>query len=129
MIVASGDSRVLLASKHVIVLRIKSKVLARAHHLSHSMHLKQQDRRAHGSAEEAHPKVQTETSDRSLSRHVSHPRKMGPVKVSKLVLLLSAGAAGFAGRALGLTVSVCGKYAWKIVLRSFFGTAGIHCTL
>jgi len=32
MIVASDGSRVLFASKHVITLRIKSKVLARAHH-------------------------------------------------------------------------------------------------
>jgi len=74
-IVASGGSRVFFASKHMIALRIKEKVLAQAQHLSHSMRLKHQDRRAHGSAEEAHPQVQTEASDRSLSRHVSHLRK------------------------------------------------------
>jgi len=50
MIVASGGSHVLFSSKHVMVLRIKRKVLAQAYHLSHSMRLKHQDRRAHGSA-------------------------------------------------------------------------------
>ena len=43
MIVSSGGSRVLFASKHVIALRIKRKVLARAHHPSHSMLLKYRD--------------------------------------------------------------------------------------
>jgi len=86
MIVASGGSRVLFASKHVIALRTTSKVLAGARHPSHSMRLKHRDRRAHGSAEEAHPKVQTETSDRSFSRHASHPRKRAPVKVLSLLL-------------------------------------------
>jgi len=86
MIVASGGSCVLFASKHVIALRIKKKYLARAHHLSHSMRLKHWDRQAHGSAEEAHPQVQTEASDRTLSRHVSHPRKRAPVKVRTLLL-------------------------------------------
>jgi len=57
MIVASGGSRVLFASKHVIAFRIKGEVLARAHYPSYSMRLKYGDRRAHGSAEEAHPKV------------------------------------------------------------------------
>jgi len=107
MIVASGGSRVLFASNDVIALRIKRKVLARAHCPSHSMRLKHRNRRAHGSAEEAHPQVQTEASDRSLRRHVSHPRKRAPVMVPSL--LLSAGAAGFAGGALGSTVSVCRK--------------------
>jgi len=41
----------------------------------------------------------------------------------------SAGAAGFAIEALGSTVSVCGTYSWKIMSHSFFGTAGIRCTL
>jgi len=78
---------VLFASKHVIALRIKRKVLARAHRLSHSMRLKHRDRRPHESAEEAHPQVQTEASDRSLSRHcVSHPRKRAPVNVRTLLL-------------------------------------------
>jgi len=54
---------------------------------SYSMRLKHRDRRAHGSAEEAHPKVQTEASDRSLSRHVSHPRKRALVKVPILLIL------------------------------------------
>jgi len=58
IIVASGGSRVLFASKHVIALRIKRNFLARAHHPSHSMRLKHLDRHAHGSAEEAHPQVQ-----------------------------------------------------------------------
>jgi len=71
MILASGGSCVLFASKHVIALRIKRKVLARAHRLSHSMRLKHRDRCAHGSAEEAHPEVQIESSHRSLSRHFS----------------------------------------------------------
>jgi len=78
MIVASGGSRVLFASKDVITLRIKRKVLAQAHCPSHSMRLKHRDRRAHGSAEEAHLQVQTEASDRSLSRHVSQSKKEGP---------------------------------------------------
>jgi len=64
MIVASGGSRVLFAGKHVIVLRIKRKVLAQAHRPSQSMRLKHLDRRTHGSVEEAHPQVQTEASDR-----------------------------------------------------------------
>jgi len=88
MILASGGSCVLFASKHVMALQIKRKVLARAHGPSHSMRLKHRDRRAHGSAEEAHPQVQTESSDRSLSRHFSHPRRRAPVKVLKLVLFL-----------------------------------------
>jgi len=75
MIVASGGSRVFFASKHMIALRIKRKVLVQAQHPSHNMRSKHQDRRAHGSAEEAHPEIQTEASDRLLSRHVSHPRK------------------------------------------------------
>jgi len=86
MIVALGGSRVLLASKHVISLGIKRKVLAQAHCLSHSIRLKHPDRRAHGPAQEAHPKVQTEASDRSLSRHVSHPRNRAQVKVPNLLL-------------------------------------------
>jgi len=86
MIVASGGSRVLFASKHVIALRIKRKVLARAHHPSHSIRFQHRDRRAHGSAEEAHPKVQTEASDMSLTRHISHPRKWAPVEVPNLLL-------------------------------------------
>jgi len=85
MIVASGGSRVLFARKHVIALRITRKVLARAHRPSHSMRLKHRDRRAHGSAEEAHPQVQTEASDRSLGRHVSYPRKRAQVEVPKLL--------------------------------------------
>jgi len=48
MIVTSGGSCVLLASKHVIALRIQIKVLARAHLPSHSMLFKHWDRRAHG---------------------------------------------------------------------------------
>jgi len=97
MIVASGGSRVLFASKHVIALQIKSKVLARAHRLSHSIRMKHQDRSAHGSTEEAHPQVQTETSDGSLNslRHVSHTKKRAPVKVPNL------GAAEYTGGALG----------------------------
>jgi len=83
---ASGGSRVPFASKDVIALQIKRKALARAHCPSHSMRLKHRDRRAHGSAEEAHPQVQTEASDRSLSRHVSHPRKRAPAKVPSLLL-------------------------------------------
>ena len=86
MIVASSGSSAFFASKHVIALWIKRKVLARAHHPSHSMRLKYGDRRAHGSAEEAHPQVQTKASDRSLSKHVSHPRKRAPVKVPSLLL-------------------------------------------
>jgi len=86
MIVASGGSRVLFANKHVIALRIKRKVLTRAHGPSNSMRLKHRDRRAHGSAEEAHPQVQTEASDRSLSRHVSRPRKRAQVQVPSLLL-------------------------------------------
>jgi len=70
----------------VIVLRIKRKVLARAHHPSHSMHLEHRDRRAHGSAGEAHPKVQTDASDRSMTRHGSHPRERAPVKVPNLFI-------------------------------------------
>jgi len=81
MIVASSGSHVLFASKHVMALRIKRKVLARAHRQSHSMRFKHQDRRAHGSAKKTLPKVQTVASDRSLSRHVNHPRKRGPVEV------------------------------------------------
>jgi len=77
---------VLFASKHVIALRIKRKVLAQAHCPSHSMRIKHQDRRAHGSAKEAHPKVQNEASDRSLSRHVSNSRKRGQVEVPNLLL-------------------------------------------
>jgi len=41
---------------------------------------------SHGSAEEAHPQVQNEACDRSLSRHVSHPRKRAPLKVPNLLL-------------------------------------------
>ena len=73
----------LFASKHVIALQIKRKILARAHHPSHRIRFKHHDRRTNESAEEAHPKVQTEASDRCLSRHVSHPRKRGPVEVYK----------------------------------------------
>jgi len=62
MIVASGGSRVLLASQHVIALRMKRK-LARAHRPSHSMRLKHRDRRASGSAR-AHPKVYSRKRDR-----------------------------------------------------------------
>jgi len=36
--------------------------------------------------QEAHPKVQTEASDSSLSRHVSHPRKRAAVKVPDFLL-------------------------------------------
>jgi len=69
------------------------------------MRLKYRDRRAHGSSEEAHPKVQTEATDRSLSRHVSHPlRKSARVKVPNLLLFSTA---GFAGGAFGSTVAVC----------------------
>jgi len=50
------------------------------------MRFKHRDRRAHGCAEEAHPKVQTEASDKSLSRHVSHPRERAPVEVPNLLL-------------------------------------------
>jgi hypothetical protein len=50
------------------------------------MRLKHWDRCTHGSAEEAYPQVQTEASDRLLSRHVSHPRKSAPVKVPNLPL-------------------------------------------
>jgi len=94
MIMASGGSRVLFASKHVIALRIKTKILAGAHRPSHSMRFKHRDRRAHRSAKEAHPKVQTEASDRSLSIHVNHPR--GP-QLKFHTFFFSAGAAGFAG--------------------------------
>ena len=74
------------ARKDVIALRIKGKILARALCPNHSMRLKLRDRHAHGSAEEAHPQVQIEASDRSLSRHVSHPRKRARVKVPSLLL-------------------------------------------
>ena len=57
MIVASGGSCVLFASKHVIALRIKRKFLTRAHRPSHIMHLKHLDRRASRSAEEAHAQI------------------------------------------------------------------------
>ena len=50
------------------------------------MRLKHRDRRPHESAEEAHPQVQTEASDGSLSRRVSHPRKRAPDKVPNLLL-------------------------------------------
>jgi len=86
MIVASGGSCVLFASKHVIALRIKRKVLTRAHRTSHSMRLKHLDRRANRSAEEAHPQIYIEAGDRSLSRHVSHPRKSASVQVPNLLL-------------------------------------------
>ena len=80
MIVASGGSHVLFANKHVTTLQIEREVLARAHRLSHSMRFKHQDRRAHGSSQKkSHLKVQIKASYRSLSRHVSHPRKRGPV--------------------------------------------------
>jgi len=104
MIVASGGSRVLFASKHVITFRIKRKFLARAHCPNHSMRLKHRGRCAHGSAEEAHPQVQTEASDRSLSRHVSHPRKRAPVKVSSLFLF--SRRCGICRRSVGVD-SVC----------------------
>ena len=81
---------------------LTNSVLARAHRPSHSMRFKHRDRRAHGLAEGTHPKVQTEASDRSLSRHVSHPRKRAQVKVPTL-LLFTAGAAGFACGVLGST--------------------------
>jgi len=71
MMVASGGFRLLGASKHVIALRIKRKVLARAHCPSRSMRLEHWDRSGHGSEEKAHPsEVQTEGSDRSLSSEV-----------------------------------------------------------
>ena len=108
MIVASGGSRVLSASKHVIVLRIKSNVLGRLHRPSHSVHLDYQDRYAHGSAEEAHPKVQTEVSDRSFSRHVIIQEKGPQLRFQNF--FFSTGAAGLAGGALRSTVLVCGKY-------------------
>jgi len=69
-----------------LVIDAHRKVLARAHCPNHSIRLKHQDRCAYGSAEEAHPQVQTEASDRLLSRHVSHPRKGSPVKVPSLLL-------------------------------------------
>jgi len=80
MIVVSGGSSVLFENKHVISLRIKNKVLAQSHRPSHSMRLEHRCRHVHGSAEEDHPKVQTEASDKSLNRHVSHPRKREPSK-------------------------------------------------
>jgi len=88
MIVASGGSRVLFASKHVIALWIKRKRFARAHRPSQSMRFKHCDRRAHTSADsrKVHPKVQTDASNRSLSSHVSHPRKRAPLEVSNLLL-------------------------------------------
>jgi len=46
MIVASGDTRVLFASKHMIALRIKRQVLARAHRPSHSMCFEHRNGRA-----------------------------------------------------------------------------------
>jgi len=70
----------------VIALQVNRKFLAQAHRPSHSMCLKHRDRRAHGSAEEAHPQVQNEACDRSLSRHVSHPRKRAPLQVPTLLL-------------------------------------------
>ena len=91
------------------------------------MRFKHWDRRAHGSAEEAHPKVQTEVSDRSLSRHVSDPRKRKPVEVS--TLLFSVGATGFASSVLGLTGPVCEKYSYKIMSPSSFENAGVRRTL
>ena len=109
MIVVLGGSRVLFESKHVIILRIKGKVLARENCLTHNMRLKRQDRRAHGSEEGAHPQVQTEASNRTLSRHVSHPRKRNQTRFQ--AFFFSTGAAGFAGGVLGSTVSVCGKYS------------------
>ena len=84
--------------------------------------LKHQNRRVHGSVEEDHPQVQTEASDTSLNRHVTNPRKRSPVKVPNL--LLFSNAVGFAGGALGSTVSVCGKYSWEIVSRSFLELLG-----
>ena len=86
MIVASDGSRVLFSNIDVITLRIKRTDLARALCPSHSMRLKHQNRCALGSAKEPHPQVQTEASDMSLSRHVSHPRKRAPVKVPSLLL-------------------------------------------
>ena len=85
---ASGGSRALFASKHLIAVWIKRKVFARAHRQCHSMHFKQWDRRAHRSAdlEEAHPKVQTEASNRSLGSHVTHPRKRAPLEVPNLLI-------------------------------------------
>jgi len=50
-------------------------------------------------------------------------------QLSFQTFFFSAVAAGFAGGALGSTVSACGKYSWKIVSRSSFGTVGIRCTL
>jgi len=86
MIMASGGSRVLVARKHVITFEIKKKILVLAHCPSHSMRFKHWERRAHGSAEEAYLQVQTEASDRSLSRHVRHPRKRATVEVPTLLL-------------------------------------------
>ena len=86
MIVASGGSRVPFAKQARDRLADQEKSSARAHCPSHSMRLKHRNRRAHGSAEEAPPQVQTEASDRSLSTHVSHPRKRAPFKVPSLFL-------------------------------------------
>jgi len=129
MIVAWGGSRVLFASKNVIVLRIKRKVFARAHCLSRSMRFKHRDRRACGSAKEAHLKVQTEASDRSLYRHhdASHPRKRGLVEVPSLLLF---------GRRCKIRW-LCGGFnrggLRKVLIQdrvpSSFGTAVILCTL
>ena len=60
------------------------------------MRLKHRDRHAHGSAEEAHVKVQTEASDRSLSTHISHQER--GLQLRFQTFFFAAGAAGFAGR-------------------------------
>jgi len=112
MIVVSGGSRVLFACKHVIALPIKRKDLARAHRPSNSMRFKHQDMGAHGSAEEAHPKIQTDASDRSLSRHVSHPsKKEDPVEVPNLLLFSRR-----CGRIRWLSVGVDRVGLWKVLI-------------
>jgi len=127
MIVVLGGSRVLFASKHVIILRIKGKVLARENCLTHNMRLKRQDRRAHGSEEGAHPQVQTEASNRTLSRHVSHPRKRAPVKVPSL--LLFSRCCRICWWSVGVDRVCLRKVFMENRVLNSFGTAGIRCTL
>ena len=105
----------------MIALQIKRKLLARAHCPSHSMRLMHRNRRAHGSAEEAHPQVQTETSDRSLSRHVSHPRKRAPGKVPSL--LLFSRRCRICWRSVGVD-RVC---LWKVFMENCVPLIFWHC--
>ena len=124
MIEASGGSRVIFASKDVIALRIKRKVLARAHCPSYSMRLKHWNRHVHGSAEEAHPQVQTEAGDRSLSRHVSHPRKRAPVKVPSLLLLSRRCRICWRTRSVGVDRVCLRKVFMENRVPLIFGTVG-----